>query len=233
MALAEMYKNGHGCRKSLKTAGKIYSDIYEDAERILVKDKRFTDWFVMASLHMFDCCAHGIGMERDIRQAYRYLLQAKYAAVNSIQYAETSGSMTIAEEIQKRAESITSEDYEILCPEDGYRSRYPEILESMIKQAGAVYLDLSVGYDGCAVITATAERNRNNSRVLITVPENSYCELTDTVRLRVADLKSYIEAEEGTVIRVDDISTAEAGGYSLLWDRGKDIGVLTYSEFMF
>ena len=226
LALADMYRNGYGCRKSLTTARHLYREVYDDAFRTTVTDKFFPYWFSMAALRMFDVYAFGIGAERDMRAAYYFLLQAKYAADTSIQNTEVFSMTAVEEEIQQRAESISREAYEILCPAEGYRSGDPAILREMIRQAGAVFLDVTDTGNGEAAIVAVAQE-----KVLITIPESSFCQFTDEIKIETAGLRSSIEVNDDHPLRVDKVTVDGMTDQIMLWNGGEIVGWMYCREF--
>lgn len=226
MTLADMYGKGYGCKKSPKTEKLLYKEVYDDAFHALLEEQVFPRWFSMAALHLFDVYADGRSEIYDMRAAYYYLLQAKCAADSSYQEAEHFSMITVAEEIQNRVESITQEAYEAVCPAEGYRSGEPVMLREIIKQAGAVYLDLEDNGNGEADIVATTD-----DYVLITVPESSYCRFTDEIRIGTVGMRSSIEVNDDHKLRVDRITRDHETDQITLWNGGENVGWMWCLEF--
>ena len=92
--LADMYYHGYGCRKSAKTAKRLYQKIYDETLNRLEKGEMTT--FPDAALRMGNVYMKGIGTEKDPEEAFRYYLQAVTTAKIRAATNEFFGNTTVA-----------------------------------------------------------------------------------------------------------------------------------------
>ena len=110
--LADMYRHGYGCSKSMRTARNLYGMVYEDSLKHFLKGKNAS--FADAALRMGNVYAKGIDEEPDPTVAWYYYVQADYAAKIRAKDSDFFGNTTVVINIQKALEEMQEqlpEDY--------------------------------------------------------------------------------------------------------------------------
>ena len=110
--LADMYRQGYGCKESQRTARTLYGMVYADSIKKFLKgdDANFAD----AALRMGHVYADGVFEKADIIAAYHYYLQAEYAAKIRAAKDDFFGYKTVynnAHEALERTRARLPEDY--------------------------------------------------------------------------------------------------------------------------
>jgi hypothetical protein len=174
--LADMYMQGYGCKKSPRTARRLYEFVYEDTLKRFLEgdDTNFAD----AALRIGNVFAKGISENENPMMAYLYYLQAEYAAKLRAEDSDFFGNTTVLMNIQKAIDETKLE-----LPED-YFSDYldfyePIYFEELVEDGNRCELTYSEDEEGNTVLTAKRlkpRRSKEPKGILITIPWIQYCE---------------------------------------------------------
>lgn len=197
--LADLYHHGYGCRRSDRTAKALYEKVYNICfEEFL--DGRNHGSFAEAALRMGNVFLKGIGTKKNPEAAYRFYLQANYAAARSSAHFGFSSDSEIKNRIRKAMNEARAElpegffqRYQRALPpwffwamtEDGYRA---EISIKPVKQDHAVLL-----------VTRRPKRDEENaSPFLLTLPQLDYCSLVSEIKVNAFGLRaSFVSSSDG------------------------------------
>ena len=202
--LADMFRHGYACKKSYRTARALYGMVYDDCYKKFAEgavDGSFAD----AALRMGNVYLKGIGETKDPESAYRFYLQADYAAKLRAKNSDFFGNTTVAINIQKALDETKAE-----LPEGYFKDHL------MLSQPWAFWGLTENGYrasvsfypqeDGTVKVTVSRRpRNKWGSTepILLTYPEINYCKLVTDVDLIASGLKTSFKDIAGVSFKYD------------------------------
>ena len=181
--IADMLKNGYGCKQSYRRAYNIYKDVYLDN----LKHDNFgmEGKLADAALRMGTCYEDGIYVEKDLATAYGYYLEAEKASKTRLQNSDFFGDASVAIGISKSLDRVKSE----LQTDFFLEYLTPVQLEGQIH-----YLT----NDSSGYVTVKKQSNgiyqlifeREYGNALVTIPELDMCEITGRMIFTCRDVKS-------------------------------------------
>lgn len=184
--LADMFIKGLGVCKSEKAAANLVTEIYDENYDFFCKGI-YACKFADIALRMGSMYENGTGVEKDIDKALHYYMQAQYAINLRVANHDYYGDRKVKRMIDESVLRVRSK-----LPHD-YFTDYVDFavpVPLIILMDDAVGLDVELSFVGeRGYITAKrfAPEEDSSSKMLITVPNVGYCELTDRVELEIID----------------------------------------------
>lgn len=232
--VGDMLAKGYGIIKNEKAAYQCYANVYLDCYR---KFQNGNQEHVLsdAALRMGRAYRDGIGTPKDLMKAYNYLLQAKVAIDLRMKKHDFYGINTVHDNIYRCLgevkEELLSEGYEIdadSCSVD------PRVILEMIS-AGQHKMELSVSEeDDFYILTFTRlkqERYDHNPKTMVTIPEVSFCMVTDYIKLKY-DKKGLIHLKNNADSVSYDSMEVDNGSISF-YEKKKRVARVEYVEMIF
>lgn len=188
--LADMFRNGYGCKKSDRTAWALYDMVYTDLKKNFINS--YSDSFADAALRMGIVYSQGIYKEKDPEQALAFLYQAEYA--NNIRMKNTDffGNKTVAKKISEAIEEIENEvDDDFFAVHQLFYEPY--YFEELVDDGYRASLTLEHLEDGKSKLIAERIPKRNETSakpIFITDPHVKYCKLVTKVEYIIKDFKA-------------------------------------------
>ena len=231
--LADMYKNGYGCRKSPNTAFKLYRFVYDDCYGKFIDgyDAKFAD----AALRLGDAYHRGIGVDKDLGLAYAYYLQAALASKMRVKEDDFFGNTSVALGIRKSLARVKRELPENFF-EPYYSETYPSIMENMVDGGFSAQISVSGRKNGNCdlnIIRIPAKNDADAAPLMLCMPALDHCALTDRVKLRCVDVKLSSEFDGRRKVFYDSIEWDARNGKVILYDLGKQVGWIEAGEYRF
>ena len=201
--LADMFYHGYGCRESRRTACSLYRMVYYDSIKYFLKGEHGN--FADAALRMGNVYAKGIDEEINPAYAYRYYLQADYAARLRAKEDDFFGNTTVVINVRKALEET-----EALLPGDFFREavdyKFPGFFAELANDNNRCML--SRGESSGSGLELTAERIRARTKpvheeILVTIPELRYCERTNKVSYKTDEAAEIWFKDEAPSVRFD------------------------------
>lgn len=194
--LADMYLHGYGCKKSPKTARRLYGMVYEDSRGKFIagEDNSFAD----ASLRMGNVFLKGIDEEEDAGTAYSYYLQADYAQRRRSEHNEFFGHVTVTNAIRRALEETRAK----LGPDyfrDFIEMREPQPLYRLLEGNNRVSVFAEPQENGELKLTlrrVPVRAGREVEPVLLSMPELDQCGLFTELTLYAVNGRSDLDSEE-------------------------------------
>ncbi|MBO6054783.1 MAG: sel1 repeat family protein [Oscillospiraceae bacterium] len=197
--LADLYHHGYGCRKSDRTAKNLYERVYNICFEEFLNGSNHGS-FADAALRMGNVYLEGIGTKKSPEAAYRFYLQAEFAASIRTARSRFSGGADVAANIRKAMEAARGElpegffqRYQRARPpwffwaitEDGYRA---EISIKPVQQDRAIVL-----------VSRRPKRDEDVARpFLLTLPQLNFCSLVSEVKVDAFGIRaSFVSSTEG------------------------------------
>lgn len=184
--LADMYRHGYGCSKSMRTARNLYGMVYEDSLKHFLKGKNAS--FADAALRMGNVYAKGIDEDTDPTVAWYYYVQADYAAKLRAKDSDFFGNTTVVINIQKALEEMREQ-----LPDDYLQEHMeypvPYLFAKLTENNNRCELSKAVNAGGHTELIARRIATRSvpdPDDVLVTIPQLSFC-------VRTADLSYTID----------------------------------------
>ena len=183
--LADLFRHGYGCRKSLRTARSLYGIVYEDSIKYFLQGNHGN--FADAALRMGIVYSEGIAEEIDHCSAYHYYLQAAYAAALRAEDSDFFGDEAVARNTQKalaEAEARLSEDYF----EEFTDHEVPVLFQRLCADNYRCVLTRLSLPDGSTQLYAERIPTHSVPRpefILVTIPERKFCKRTLAVSYTV------------------------------------------------
>lgn len=181
--LADMYVHGYGTKKSLKTARVLYSMVYDDTRSRFLRGENSN--FADAALRMGNVFAKGIGEEQSDSVAYKYYLEALYAAKLRLKDSDFFGDSNVVIHCEKALED-TRKKLDDSIFKEYIEYRYPFIFALLCADNCRCTLSVSRKDDGWFEVTAKRCPTRSvpePESILLTLPALSYCQRTDQISL--------------------------------------------------
>lgn len=198
--LADMYLHGYACKKSPRTANNLYSMVYHDCYKKMLKGQigNFPD----AALRMGNVFLKGIDAPEIPEQAYRYYLQADMAAKDRANNNDFFGYTTVALNVKKALDEAKKK-----LPEDYWkeymRFNTPDPFEDLIR--GNWLAKVSAVESKESNITLKATRISNKAEydadpIMYTFGPINYCGIQSEIELIAVEAESsLIESAEAVV----------------------------------
>ncbi len=202
--LADMFAHGYGVVKDGKTANHLYWSVYNQTFKQFItgiQESKFAD----AALRIGNCYRDGIGVEKDIRAAYYFYLQADYAIRQRISVANHYGDTSVYTGIQKSLNSIRSEYTE---HRRTLKFVYPGWIDWTLIDHRRCKLKIRKLKNGVLGIDASPVNRYDENEppmMLITVPEADHCELYKKIRIKTAPNTKFIPYSDSPEIVFDHI----------------------------
>lgn len=202
--LADMFRHGYACKQSPRTARALYGMVYDDCyEKFLKGDDEGN--FADAALRMGSVYLKGIGETPDPEEAYRYYLQADYAAKRRAAKSDFFGDATVAANIRKALAETRA-----ALPEDFFLDRLPlyapGLFQAFIEDGYRADLSVARREDGTATVLLKRlprHSDRGIAPILLTCPEIDLCGLMTGAELTATSLKTSFDAGAEQGIRYD------------------------------
>ena len=207
--LADMFRHGYACKKSERTARALYGMVYDDCYKQFLEGREGA--FADAALRMGNVYSKGIGEGIDPEEAYRYYLQADFAAKRRAKVNNFFGDTNVIIGIQKALEETKTE-----LPDDFFKE-YVEIEHPWIfwgicedgYRAGVV-----IKKDGDKDIVSVTRLPRRSQKdpapILLTVPTIDYCDLITGMEMEAYGLKSSFGDHPVTIFKYDSCEWNDA-----------------------
>ncbi len=173
--LADMFLHGYACKKSPRTARRLYEMVYDDCIKRFLQgeDTNFAD----AALRMGNVWAKGIDCKPDPVEAYAFYLQADYAARMRAEKNDFFGNKTVVLNAQNALDEAREE-----LPEgffkDSLESEAPNLFWQICTGNQRVEVSVMHDEDGQVLLGMTRIPTRAvpyPDAVLMTVPELDFC----------------------------------------------------------
>lgn len=204
--LADMYRHGYACKKSPRTARSLYKIVYEDSLQNFLKGRGAN--FADAALRMGNVYAKGIDEEADPIAAYRYYVQAEYAAKIRAQENDFFGNTTVVINVQKALEETRGK-----LPKDYLKAHmaydFPWLFRQLAEDNNRCELRKVTNNKGHTELTAKRLPTRSVPEpdcILVTIPELSFCTRTAEVSYTIGDTAQiwFVDgADDGDQTRFD------------------------------
>lgn len=176
--LADMFRQGYGCKQSPRTARSLYGMVYDDSILSFLRGQHAN--FADAALRMGIVFEKGIHEEIDLPTAYRYYLQAEYAAALRAQDSDFFGNIAVVKNAREALERVHSQ-----LPEDFFAEHadydLPYAFADLAAANHKCQLSRSVTENDAVMLTAKRIPTRSvpaPDSILITISRRSYCRRT-------------------------------------------------------
>ncbi len=188
--LADMFLHGYACKKSEKTARTLYRMVYDDCYKQFLEglDGAFAD----AALRMGNVYSKGIGGPKDPERAYRYYLQADFAAKLRAEYSEFFGDTDVILGIRRSLDETGAE-----LPEDFFeecvKTDRPRIFQELAEQGYRVRTTVKSSEDGKTFVSLSRIPRRGEEspdNIMLTLPSIGYCNLVTGIEMEAFGLRS-------------------------------------------
>ena len=101
--MADMYRQGHGTKKDVKKAFKIYKELY-DAETKDYEEYGYGEYTADIALRLGYCYENGEGVEKDLIKARYYFVKAEESIKRRMEHGGAYGDDVVYSNIQKALE---------------------------------------------------------------------------------------------------------------------------------
>jgi hypothetical protein len=176
--LADMFRQGYGCKQSPRTARSLYGMVYDDSILSFLRGQHAN--FADAALRMGIVFEKGIHEEIDLPTAFRYYLQAEYAAALRAQDSDFFGNIAVVKNAREALERVHSQ-----LPEDFFAEHadydLPYAFADLAAANHKCQLSRSVTENDAVMLTAKRIPTRSvpaPDSILITISRRSYCRRT-------------------------------------------------------
>ena len=202
--LADMFAHGYGVAKDGESANHLYWSVYkQNRKRFIFGD--FKSKFADAALRMGNCFRDGIGVQKDLKTAYYYYLQADYAIRERTRIANHYGDTVVFNGVQKALDDVRKEYTETGRTEQFF---YPDWTKWTLIKHRRCRLTIKGLKGGALALDAVPLKRRNEKeapRRLITVPKADYCELKKKIRIKTAPGSQYVTVNGNPEIVFDSV----------------------------
>lgn len=201
--LADMFRHGYACKKSPRTARALYGMVYDDCYKKFLEGREGS--FADAALRMGNVYLKGIGDIVNPEQAYRYYLQADFAARRRAKNSDFFGNTTVAINIQKALEETR-----VALPKDFF-SEYlsvsqPWVFWGLVEDGYRAGIAFKKNDDGSVVVKVERIPKRSEDAatpILLTYPKINYCDLVTGMELTAFDLNTSFDLDAEKAVKYD------------------------------
>lgn len=180
--LADLYSYGNGCLKSEAAAAHLITELYDAQLPLFCQGKSMK--FADIALRMGKCYEYGIDVYQDAYSAYRYYLQADYAIRLRMHDYDFYGDAKVYRNVREALERVRPK-MKLLQGNKAGVSLAGQLREALT-YCDALELTLSQNDKGTLKVKAIPllKDKEARTKILVTIPEHSYCELQDGLVLR-------------------------------------------------
>ena len=230
--LADLFRHGYGCKKSPRTARALYSMAYEDCHKKFLKGDTQGS-FADAALRMGNVYLRGIGEEADPERAYRYYLQADYAARLRAERSDFFGNTTVAIQIRKaldEAEAELGEDFF----EPFVSMTRPWIFWGFTEGGYRAGIALKAGPEGNVTVRVERLPGRDRQKadpILLVYPTIRFCQRVTEMEMTAYDVETSFDLNAEKPVKYDSCEWNYAEDRIDFYYDEERVGWITCEEY--
>ncbi len=197
LRLAEIYSDGQGGRESPRTARDLIQSAYDESLDIFSLGGSADD-FAESALRLGRAYAEGVGLAKNLREAYKCFLEARMASESMEQGAHLRQQAERAlEETRKKMQRNSFSEY--------VAGEFPWFIKYMLEDGSLIDITVKKEADGDMelAVRRTGRSGEEARPMLMTFPEISCSILSNTLIVRAVEPKASFS--DGDVITADDM----------------------------
>ena len=229
--LGDLYRHGHGCRKSGQTAFKLYEKAYDKTRNSFLRGGYYVD-FVDAALRMGIACSEGLGGDVELEKAFGFFLEAEYATKYCGKRPDFIGVSASADEVEKKLTELRERLPDGFIQEDYVDFDWPYLFHELTRGWFRCELARYDGADGR--IALVAKRTPEDlDLALITVPELAFCERTRSALFTVDGNADVWFKDDANRVRYDRCDRDDSNSRCEFYDGDELVATVGRTRFRF
>ena len=229
--LGDLYRHGHGCRKSGQTAFKLYEKAYDKTRNSFLRGGYYVD-FVDAALRMGIACSEGLGGDVELEKAFGFFLEAEYATKYCGKRPDFIGVSASADEVEKKLTELRERLPDGFIQEDYVDFDWPYLFHELTREWFRCELARYDGADGRIALVAK-RTPEDPDLALITVPELAFCERTRAALFTVDGSAEVWFKDDANRVRFDRCDVDDSSSRYEFYDDDELVASVGKTRFRF
>lgn len=230
--ISDMFIAGQGVPKSEKSGANLLFDIYDDIRDDFcneIFDAKLAD----LAYRVGGLYEQGIGVDQDYKEALLYYSEARYAIRKRMAECRLYGDDKVLKNIEEAYDRVKA-----ILPKDYFKEvqkiNQPVLFGYLLTTSRALDIELSKDGNDYYITAKRYASDDTEKNVIINLPEIEYCNLTNTVKVKLKDaiILDYDEFPQKACINAIKFKEGEANTWTFNY-RDVELLKVTCTEFIF